>query len=108
MVNIHVLTGESPAARYWIHAALQRRHPGAEALAGDPYNIELAANLSCAYGQQYEREGSAKRDIARFYYRLAAGHGHPRAVERLRALRVVPFGKLLPAPIGTEHRPGGG
>ncbi|TMR99625.1 hypothetical protein [Nonomuraea basaltis] len=43
--------------------------------------------------------------IARFSYRLAADDGHPRANERLRALRAVPFGKLLPAPIGTEQRP---
>ncbi|MEO3868821.1 hypothetical protein ABGB18_08335 [Nonomuraea sp. B12E4] len=33
-----------------------------------------------------------------------ADHGHPGAAERLRLLRAVPFGKLLPAPIGREHR----
>ncbi|MGP3920905.1 hypothetical protein [Nonomuraea sp. 10N515B] len=105
---IHVLTGESAAARYWIHAAIQQRHPDAEAFAGDPRPIEFAANLSFTYGLAYEQEGPAKRDIARFYYRLAADHGHPRATERLRALRAVPFGKLLPAPIGIEHRPAAG
>ncbi|MFI7132257.1 hypothetical protein ACIBQ1_41730 [Nonomuraea sp. NPDC050153] len=102
---IHVLTGESAQARYWIHAAVQQRHPDAEALDGNPHPIEFAANMSFTYGRAYEQEGPAKLDIARFYYRLAAEHGHPRAAERLRALRAVPFGKLLPAPIPTEHRP---
>ncbi|MEV0381569.1 hypothetical protein [Nonomuraea sp. NPDC050643] len=102
---IHVLTGESAAARYWIHTAVQQRHPDAEAFAADRRPVEFAANLSFAYGQAYDQEGPAKRDIARFYYRLAADHGHPRAVERLRALRAVPFGKPLPAPTGAEHRP---
>jgi TPR repeat protein len=96
---IHVLTGESAAARYWIHAAAQKRHPDAEAFAGHPHPIEFAANVSFAYGRAYEQEGPAKQGIARFYYRLAADHGHPHAVERLRALRAVPFGKLLPAPL---------
>ncbi|MFI7448706.1 hypothetical protein ACIBQX_14515 [Nonomuraea sp. NPDC049714] len=105
---IHVLTGEAAAARYWIYAAVQRRHPDAETFAGDPRPIEFAANQSFSYGQAYEQEGPAKRDIARFYYRLAADRGHPRAAECLRALRAVPFGKLLPAPVGTEHRPEAG
>lgn len=100
---INLLTGESAAARYWIHTALRQRHPDAEAFAGDPRPIEFAANLSFAYGRAYEQEGPAKRDIARFYYRLAADHGHPGAAECLRALRAVPFGKLLPAPVGTEQ-----
>ena len=105
---IHLLTGDSPAARYWIHAAVRQRHPDAEAFAGDAHPIEFAANQSFTYGRAYEQEGPAKLDIARFYYRLAAGHRHPHATERLRALRAVPFGKLLPAPVGTEHRPGAG
>jgi TPR repeat protein len=99
---IHVLTGESAQARYWIHAAIQQRHPDARAFADHPRPTEFAAQLSFSYGQAYEQEGPAKRDIARFYYRLAADHGHPRAAERLRALRAVPFGKLLPAPVATE------
>ncbi|WP_143043561.1 hypothetical protein [Nonomuraea jiangxiensis] len=102
---IHVLTGDSAAARYWIHTAVQRRHPEAEAFAGDPRPIEFAADQAFGYGQAYEQEGPAKGDIARFYYRLAADHGHAGAAERLRALRAVPFGKLLPAPTGTAHRP---
>ncbi|MFC4009087.1 hypothetical protein ACFOY2_17780 [Nonomuraea purpurea] len=103
---INVLTGDSAAARYWIHAAHRRRHPDAEAFAVNRRPIEFAANLSFDYGQAYEQEGPAKQDIARFYYRLAADHGHPRAAERLRVLRAVPFGKLLPAPVTTERRPG--
>ncbi|WP_156326004.1 hypothetical protein [Nonomuraea sp. SBT364] len=103
---IHVLAGESAEARYWIHIAVQKRHPGAEAFAGNRHPIEFAANLSFAYGQAYEQEGHAKRDIARFYYGLAARHGHPHATERLRVLRAVPFGKLLPAPVGSDRRPG--
>lgn len=103
---IHLLMGESAAARYWVHAAIRHRHPDAAALAGDPRPIECAANLAFAYGQAYELEGPAKREIARFYYKLAADHGHPRAAERLRALRAVPFGKLLPAPVGIRRRPG--
>ncbi|NRQ33679.1 hypothetical protein HII36_17740 [Nonomuraea sp. NN258] len=102
---IHVLTGQSAEARYWMHAAVQQRHPGAETFAVNPRPIEFAANLSFAYGQAYEQEGPAKRDIARFYYGLAARHGHPYATERLRALRAVPFGKLLPAPVGIEYGP---
>lgn len=100
---IHVLTGESPAARYWTHVARRQRHPGA----GDvPPPVALAADHAYAYGQRCEQAGPAKLDIARFYYKLAADHGHPRAVERLRALRAGPYGKPLPAPIQTEPRPG--
>ncbi|KAB8189657.1 hypothetical protein FH608_039425 [Nonomuraea phyllanthi] len=102
---IHSLTGETAMAHYWIHAAVRQGHPGAEALASSPRPTELAADLSFAYGQAYEQEGLAKRDIARFYYRLAAAHGHARAAERLRVLRAVPFGKLLPAPIGVVREP---
>ncbi|WP_336204528.1 hypothetical protein [Nonomuraea sp. LPB2021202275-12-8] len=104
---IHLLTGDSAAARYWIHAAMRQRHSDAEALSGHPRPIEFAANLSFTYGQAYEQEGPAKLDIARFYYRLAADHGHPSAAERLRALRTVPFGKRLPAPV-AEQQPGSG
>ncbi|MFC4122573.1 hypothetical protein [Nonomuraea zeae] len=105
---INLLTGDSAGARYWVHAASRQRHPDAQSFAAHPHPIEHAANLSFAYGQAYEQEGPAKLDIARFYYRLAADHGHPRATERLRTLRAVPFGKLLPAPVGTELRPGAG
>jgi hypothetical protein len=103
---IHLLTGDATQARWWAHAAIRQRHPDAEAFSRDPSPIECAANLSFAYGQAYEQEGPAKLDIARFYYRLAADRGHPRAAERLRVLRGVPFGKPLPAPVTTEHRPG--
>ncbi|MGW0805750.1 hypothetical protein [Nonomuraea sp. NPDC002799] len=95
---IHLLTGASAEARYWIHAAVQKHHPEAQALSGTQRPIEFAANVSFAYGQAYEQEGPAKLDIARFYYRLAADHGHPHATERLRALRTLPFGKLLLSP----------
>lgn len=112
---IHLLTGDSAAAGYWIHAAVRQGHPDAEALAGDPRRIESAANQSFSYGQAYEEEGPAKLGIARFYYGLAAERGHPHAAERLRALRAVPFGKLLPAPViepvtepVTGPRPGAG
>ncbi|MFG1945337.1 hypothetical protein [Nonomuraea sp. NPDC048826] len=96
---IHALTGEPAQSRHWAHVAVQRRHPGAEPFTGDRPPVELAARLSHGYGQAYEREGEAKQHIARFYYKLAADHGHPGAAERLRVLRAVPFGKLLPAPV---------
>ncbi|WP_222107565.1 hypothetical protein [[Actinomadura] parvosata] len=96
---IKVLTGENAEARYWLHVARQRRHPGAEAFAATSRPEEFAAGQCFAYGQTYEQAGAAKEEIARFYYKLAADHGHPQAIERLRALRAVPFGKLLPAPI---------
>ncbi|MFC5825899.1 hypothetical protein [Nonomuraea insulae] len=99
---INVLTDEPAAAHYWIHIAVEHRHPGAQALALHPHQLEFAANVSFSYGRAYEQEGPAKRDLARFYYRLAAERGHPRAAERLRVLRAVPFGKLLPAPVATE------
>ncbi|MFB4287346.1 hypothetical protein ACBI99_06890 [Nonomuraea sp. ATR24] len=103
---IHVLTGDLAAARYWLHAARGRHHPDAEAFAADPRPVEFAARLSFAYGQAYEQEGRAKHDIARFYYGLAARHGHRPAAQRLRVMRALPFGKLLPAPVGGEVRPG--
>ncbi|MCK2218781.1 hypothetical protein MF672_034045 [Actinomadura sp. ATCC 31491] len=111
---IALLTGDRSAAGYWLHVAARHRHPHAEALAAHPRPAELAAELAFALGQAYEEEGPAKLVIARFYYRLAAEHGHPAAGERLRVLRAVPFGKLLPAPLfspapaGTRpgvHRP---
>ncbi|WP_157383530.1 hypothetical protein [Nonomuraea coxensis] len=95
---IDLLTGDLAEARYWIHAAARRGHPDARALAAHPRPVELAAGLSFAYGEACEQGGPAKLRIARFYYRLAAGRGHPGAAERLRVLRAVPFGKPLPAP----------
>ncbi|GAA1709806.1 hypothetical protein GCM10009734_10910 [Nonomuraea bangladeshensis] len=93
---IDLLTGKVAEARYWIHAAARRGHPDARALAAHPRPVELAAGLSFAYGEACEQAGPAKLDIARFYYRLAAGQDHPAAAERLRVLRAVPFGKPLP------------
>ncbi|MEV0612591.1 hypothetical protein AB0I81_04635 [Nonomuraea sp. NPDC050404] len=105
---IHLLTGELAAAGYWIHAARLRHYPDAEALARDPHRIQFAAGVSFSYGEAFEQEGQAKLGIARFYYGLAADHGHVQAAERLRVLRAIPFGKLLPAPIGIERRPSDG
>lgn len=96
---IKVLTGENAEAGYWLHAARRRHHPDAETFAGTARPAEFAAGQCFAYGQEYEQWGPAKQDIARFYYKLAADHGHPQATERLRTLRAVPFGKLLPAPV---------
>jgi hypothetical protein len=96
---IHLLLGDLAQARYWIHAATQQKDPEAEALARHPRQVEFAAQTAFGYGQAYEQEGAAKLDIARFYYKLAADRGHPRAAQRLRALRTVPFGKPLPAPV---------
>ncbi|MEV4837372.1 hypothetical protein AB0K05_22805 [Nonomuraea sp. NPDC049486] len=105
---IKALLGEVAESRHWAYVAVQRRHPGAEAFDRHRPPIDLAADLAFAYGRAYEQEGPSKLDIARAYYRLAAGHGHLRAAERLRAMRAVPFGKLLPAPLPTDHRPGPG
>ncbi|MDA0634390.1 hypothetical protein OUY22_13280 [Nonomuraea sp. MCN248] len=102
---VHALAGEVAASRYWAHIAVRRRHPGAESFAGDQPPLTLAADLAFGYGQAYERESTTKHDIARFYYKLAADHGHPGAAERLRALRSVPFGKLLPAPVRPQPLP---
>ncbi|WP_344472890.1 hypothetical protein [Nonomuraea monospora] len=96
---IKTLTGENAEAGYWLHTARRERHPDAEAFAAAARPVEFAARRCFGYGQDYEQRGQAKQDIARFYYKLAADHGHPQAVERLRALRAVPFGKLLPAPV---------
>ncbi|MEV4800589.1 hypothetical protein AB0K18_11290 [Nonomuraea sp. NPDC049421] len=100
---IHLLLGEHAQARFWLHDALRKRHPDAEAFDKDPHPVMYAAQQSYNYGLAYEGEGPAKRDIAGFYYRLAADRGHPQARERLRVLRNVPFGKLLPAPVSTER-----
>lgn len=93
---IHTLKGEAAEARYWAHIAVRRHHPGAEAFAHHRLPIELAADLAYGYGLRYEPD-PRKHHIAKIYYKLAAEHGHPLAAERLRALRTVPFGKLLPA-----------